>query len=189
MRFVFFLLIFMLILSGLVVGVSVDDNIIEAFNSGEHDVEVIIEMVDIPFGFSNFGSNSVSILGNNVMDKKKIEYQFGKGVATRISEDDLEYLSKNVNVKSVIKMGKIHALLQDSVGIINATPSWALQSSGVNLTGLGQSVCVIDSGVNYSHPDLIGNYLGGYDYVNGDSDPMDEFGHGTHVAGIITANG
>ena len=179
----------MLILSGFVVGGSVDDDIVKAFNNGGYDIEVIIEMVDNPSDFSNLRSNSISILGNNFMNRKKIEYRSEKRVVTRISEGDLEDLSKNVNVKSVIKMGKIHALLQDSVGIINATPSWALQSSGVNLTGLGQSVCVIDSGVNYSHPDLIGNYLGGYDYVNGDSDPMDEFGHGTHVAGIITANG
>lgn len=50
-------------------------------------------------------------------------------------------------------------------------------------------VCVLDTGVDYLHPDLAGRVIKGYDYVNGDSIPMDDNGHGTHVAGIITAIG
>jgi thermitase len=49
-------------------------------------------------------------------------------------------------------------------------------------------VCVIDTGVDYNHPDLAANYVPlGYDWVNMDSDPMDDMGHGTHCAGIIGA--
>jgi subtilisin family serine protease len=49
-------------------------------------------------------------------------------------------------------------------------------------------VCVIDTGIDYNHPDLAANYaLGGYDWVNNDSNPMDDHGHGTHCAGIIGA--
>ena len=56
-------------------------------------------------------------------------------------------------------------------------------------TGAGVVVAVIDSGVDYTHPDLSGGYLGGYDFVNEDTDPMDDHGHGTHVAGIVAGNG
>lgn len=50
-------------------------------------------------------------------------------------------------------------------------------------------VCVIDTGVDALHPDLAGRIINGYDFVNNDSLPADDHGHGTHVAGIITAIG
>jgi len=49
-------------------------------------------------------------------------------------------------------------------------------------------IAIIDSGVNYNHEDLIGNYLNiGYDWVNNDPSPMDDHGHGTDVTGVISA--
>jgi len=49
-------------------------------------------------------------------------------------------------------------------------------------------VAVADSGIDYNHPDLMNNYVAlGYDWVNGDNDPLDDFGHGTACAGIIGA--
>ena len=66
----------------------------------------------------------------------------------------------------------------------------------VKATGKGVKVGVIDTGIDYSHPDLKANYKGGYDVVDKDRDPMETKGnpkkatiHGTHVAGIIAANG
>ena len=49
-------------------------------------------------------------------------------------------------------------------------------------------VAVIDTGIDYNHLDLVDNYVAlGYDWVNNDTDPMDDHGHGTHCAGIIAA--
>lgn len=48
-------------------------------------------------------------------------------------------------------------------------------------------VAVVDTGVDYNHSELSGKVIKGSDYVNLDSDPMDDNGHGTHVAGIIAA--
>lgn len=49
-------------------------------------------------------------------------------------------------------------------------------------------VAVIDSGVCLSHPDLQGRLVGGYDFVDDDTDPSDIYGHGCGVAGVIAAN-
>jgi minor extracellular serine protease Vpr len=68
--------------------------------------------------------------------------------------------------------------------------------NGDRLTGKGVTIGVIDTGIDYEHPDLRRNFAGGHDLVDGDDDPMETKGiglrstlHGTHVAGVIAANG
>lgn len=68
--------------------------------------------------------------------------------------------------------------------------------NNTSYTGRGVKVGVIDTGIDYTHPDLEGNFQGGYDLVDLDDDPMETMPdqgiptlHGTHVAGIIAANG
>ncbi|HEX2232432.1 MAG TPA: S8 family peptidase, partial [Thermoleophilaceae bacterium] len=53
----------------------------------------------------------------------------------------------------------------------------------------GVTVAVVDSGVDAGHPDLAPNMAEGHDWVDGDADPADLNGHGTHVAGTIAARG
>jgi thermitase len=48
-------------------------------------------------------------------------------------------------------------------------------------------IAVIDTGVDYTNPDLLGKVVLGYDYVNADTNPMDDNMHGTHVSGIAAA--
>ncbi|MHA2878528.1 S8 family serine peptidase [Vibrio campbellii] len=50
-------------------------------------------------------------------------------------------------------------------------------------TGKGVSIYVIDSGIDFSHPDFGGRAQSGWDFVDNDSDASDCHGHGTHVAG------
>ncbi len=77
---------------------------------------------------------------------------------------------------------------------------WWLADKGVNAPEVWHSgsagnvpvVAVLDTGVDYTHPDLkgimwTGNAYHGYDFANGDSDPMDDNGHGTQCAGIVAA--
>lgn len=62
------------------------------------------------------------------------------------------------------------------------------------LSGQGIKIGIIDTGIDFDHPDLhgygpSGRITGGYDYVNMNEKPMDVNGHGTEIAGIIGANG
>jgi subtilisin family serine protease len=86
--------------------------------------------------------------------------------------------------------------LDESVALINAPAVWALQDdAGQPVIGTGVRIAIIDTGVDYRHPDLGGGFgpgfrvVGGYDFINDDDDPVDDNGHGSHVAGIAAANG
>jgi thermitase len=65
---------------------------------------------------------------------------------------------------------------------VDAPEAWAISTGNSTVT-----VAVIDTGIDYTHPDLAANYAGGYDFFNLDGDPMDDHGHGTHVSGTIAA--
>ncbi|MCI3919715.1 S8 family peptidase [Paenibacillus sp. TRM 82003] len=51
----------------------------------------------------------------------------------------------------------------------------------------GVVVAVVDTGADLSHPDLVGHLTDGYNVVSPSSPPEDDVGHGTHVAGVISA--
>jgi len=79
--------------------------------------------------------------------------------------------------------------LDKSVPYIGTSHPWEL-----GFDGTGIKIAVIDTGVDYNHPDLFGfgkdgKVIGGYDFVDNDDSPIDTNGHGTEVAGIIAADG
>ncbi|MFX1252361.1 MAG: S8 family serine peptidase [Promethearchaeota archaeon] len=74
--------------------------------------------------------------------------------------------------------------LQYGPQIIQANLAWDIQMGDP----ASILVAVIDTGIDYTHPDLVDQYVPlGYDWVFGDDDPMDDHSHGTHCAGIIGA--
>jgi hypothetical protein len=54
--------------------------------------------------------------------------------------------------------------------------------------GAGQTIVFIDTGEDYNHPALQGKYLGGFDFVSNDTNPIDTDGHGTGLAAIAVGN-
>ena len=60
-----------------------------------------------------------------------------------------------------------------------------IETAWQTTTGTGITVAVIDSGVSTYGEDTPTNYIAGYDFIDGDYDPTDMNGHGTHVAGTI----
>ncbi len=71
---------------------------------------------------------------------------------------------------------------------------WGLSRTGVpaawglSIGGSAATVAVLDTGVDLTHPDLVGNLLPGYDFFNDDNDPTDDHGHGTRMSGIVAAS-
>ncbi|MEQ8197636.1 MAG: S8 family serine peptidase [Clostridiaceae bacterium] len=55
------------------------------------------------------------------------------------------------------------------------------------IIGSGVKVAIIDSGIDLTHPDLKNAIKGGYNAIKLNQTYTDDFGHGTHVAGIVAA--
>ena len=63
----------------------------------------------------------------------------------------------------------------------------AIGADQIGYTGNGVVVAVIDTGIDYNHPDLVPAILTAVDLTGDNNDPMDYDGHGTHVAGIVAS--
>ena len=82
-----------------------------------------------------------------------------------------------------------HTYLDRSIPFIGNEIS---QSEGI--FGNNIKIAVIDTGVDFNHPDLFGwgpegKVIGGYNFINPNELPIDTNGHGTLVAGIVAADG
>ncbi|MED5020682.1 S8 family serine peptidase [Paenibacillus chibensis] len=142
-----------------------------------------------------------------------VNYQYDtvlNGFEVSVPANEIPELAKIPGVKSIQQNSTWYAMPikasadGDSEGVYDSTP---LKQLGVlaawdkNLTGKGLKIGVIDTGVDYKHPDIADAYVSGYDSFEKDDDPYEEvpltpaedpFGtgyggtyHGTHVAGTI----
>ncbi|WIV18280.1 S8 family peptidase [Paenibacillus polygoni] len=71
---------------------------------------------------------------------------------------------------------------QWNLPITETNKGWSLSRGSDNVT-----IAVVDTGVDLDHPDLEGQFVEGFNIVNPAEKPYDDVGHGTHVAGIISA--
>ena len=124
--------------------------------------------------------------------KIKYSYSIVNAIAAQVPESALSGLSRNPHVTSVEADDMVYAVdteIDNSWGVqhIQAGDAHATPYSN---KGAGVEIGIIDSGVNYLHPDLNDNFDPlnlGYDFYYYDYDPMDVYGHGTHVAGTACA--
>ncbi|MFP4568109.1 MAG: S8 family serine peptidase [Candidatus Woesearchaeota archaeon] len=148
--------------------------------------------------FFNQAKTFLSQLFSGVSDSSSInlDLKLINGVSAKIDKKTLNILSSFPNVLNIEYDFEVNLFLDKSADEIGATDKWGLiTQEGLPLTGQGVTVAVLDTGVDYTHPDLGGCFgpnckvTKGYDFINDDVDPMDDHGHGTHVAGTIAANG
>ena len=153
----------------LVIGVNVEayDSLVKAINASQGKVvniisikdEVIAIVADMPFNF-------VSSFRGEVQTKNLARY-----------------VEPNMKFKAQFVPNDPYWSLQWGPQKIEANWAWDTTIGDHSVL-----VAIIDTGIDYNHPDLVANYVPlGYDWVNGDGDPIDDNGHGTHCAGIIAA--
>jgi subtilisin len=121
-------------------------------------------------------------------------------VSAQLTEGEISALRSNHNVAHVEDDAPCYAVggpfahlqVEDQpsvqaetvpVGVaqVKAPAAWG------NSMGKGIRVGVVDTGIDFNHPDLKSNYVGGVSFVPGAPTPMDDNGHGTHCSGTIGA--
>ena len=117
--------------------------------------------------------------------------------------DNLKKYSKNYG-NNLIKKAPAAVSAAGNVAVSTAAPAlkttfpmegempWGVARIKPNLLwkiteGEDVKVAVVDTGIDYDHPDIKANYAGGYNTVRPGASAKDDHGHGTHVAGIIAA--
>ncbi len=110
----------------------------------------------------------------------------GKGVESLVNkilkENGVEYAEPNYYRYALEVPNDPKYRYQWNYRIVQAPLGWDIQKGDPSII-----VAVLDTGVDLSHPDLVGNLTSGYDFAYGDSVPDDVSGHGTHVSGTIAA--
>lgn len=159
---------------------SIEKGII--FTAQKTDKEITLEKKEIKDGIIN------------KIDEDKIKHIFDESVALKISKEELVLLEKDSNIESIKIDKPIFAFLESSVSQVNASEVWGVEIDNVNLTGIGETICIIDTGIDFSHPDLIGKnktcVIDCYEKSCVENCSVgDDHGHGTHVAGIAAASG
>jgi hypothetical protein len=144
-------------------------------------------LVKVLIGFKEKPGKAQQAMVRGVGGKIKYTYHIVDAIAASIPEASIAGLKANPNVTHVHLDGRVQALDDE------LDDSWGVKRIGsgdvhdIGNTGDGVKVAIIDTGIDYTHADLDANYIDGYDFVNKDNDPMDDSGHGTHVAGTVAA--
>ncbi|WP_211745472.1 S8 family peptidase [Paenibacillus sp. Marseille-Q4541] len=120
------------------------------------------------------------------MDYTKLQSYFKKKWDPMYAEPHYLYLTNETYDENVAASNIPNDLLfsryQWNLPATETNKGWSLSKGSDNVT-----IAVIDTGVDLNHPDLEGQFVEGYNVVNPDEKPYDDVGHGTHVAGIISA--
>ena len=115
------------------------------------------------------------------------------GSALTVSGDKLEKIARTNGVKGIYKDQKLKilALPDQTGGPLNPSPSregsWNIDDPRMDkgYTGEGVTVALIDTGADGEHKALAGKIVAFKDFVNNQTDPYDDNGHGTHCASLV----
>jgi PKD repeat protein len=145
------------------------------------------ERVRVLIAFNHLPGPAEQALVHRAGGTVRHAYHLVPAIAATLPETAIARLQANPNVLRVEPdlVGRAVDTELDNAWGVTRIGAGAVHSGGN--AAVGVKIAIIDSGVNYDHPDLNASYAGGYDFTQGDDDPMDVYGHGTHVAGTACA--
>lgn len=153
--------------------------------------------VSIIIGFKNVPGKSDIDFVNSHGGIVKRTYRIINAISADVPKESIDIIVKSPNVEYVENDEKVFAHIPtgtcQEIQILKQTIPWGINRIGSRLvnavgnTGKGIKIGILDTGIDYNHEDLKNNYRGGYNFVENNNDPIDQNGHGSHVAGIVAA--
>lgn len=138
---------------------------------------VIIETTDI---------NATDVLIRSVKGKPGRRLSLVRGQVAEVPNAALESIARHAGVSAVRLDRPVRGTMERTSATVGA--KWVRESLGLDGSGVG--VAIIDSGVTSWHDDLGTDRVVHFaDFVDFQPLPYDDYGHGTHVAGIIAGSG
>jgi subtilisin len=174
-----------LVLSATVLALTASDRILNAATSSQEPSGD--GRVDVLIAFHGKPGSAEDALVRAGGGEIKHRYHLVDAIAASLPAQAVNALRANPRVRAIEPDGRVFAIdaeLDDAWGVKRIGAGVVHQS---NIRGAGVKVAVLDTGIDYNHPDRALNYEGGFDFVNDDNDPFDDHRHGTHVAGTIAA--
>jgi subtilisin family serine protease len=128
-------------------------------------------------------------VNGEVEPRNVVPFETFSGFAATLSEAEVATLRTSREVRWIEPVLERHAFARDpfhqvvpyGIDIIFARQAQAGIAAGT------VNVVVVDTGVDYKHPELKDIWMGGHNFIGNNEDPFDDGGHGTHVAGTIAA--
>jgi thermitase len=150
--------------------------------------EIIVKFKD---GISSAKSESIHSKAKGQVVEKEDKFQVVKvkdgnvqnAIESYEKNPEVEYAEPNYTYSaSWTPNDTYYSYYQYAPQKVQAPSAWDVTRGSSSV-----KVAIIDTGVDYNHPDLAGKVVKGYDFVDDDWDPMDLNDHGTHCAGVTAA--
>ncbi|MCA1553094.1 MAG: S8 family serine peptidase, partial [Chloroflexi bacterium] len=109
-------------------------------------------------------------------------YSVLPAVAGRATKEQIEALSEHAEIEKVWWDAPVHVMLDVSVPLIGAPKLWE-----AGFTGKGVRICIVDTGIDATHPDFADRIADTHDFTG--EGVKDGHGHGTHCASIAAGSG
>lgn len=161
-----FLVLFVALFSVVVSSAKIDNEVEETLELEEVVRVIVILKEDTKL--KSFSTDSMkekikvkqelvlSTLNTETDLKLRHKYDNVNAFSGELTKKGLGKLKNNPYVESIFIDEPFKVSLDDTIPQVNADDVWQIQSNGINLTGAGETICIIDTGIDYTHPDLGG---------------------------------
>ncbi|MBS4021906.1 MAG: S8 family peptidase [Dethiobacter sp.] len=151
---------------------------LRSFRSRRQKIPVIVQGTE-----NGFRMVSLDLVAKSAGCNVKRKLALINAFSTDVNAQSLKALVENDTVKRIWYDSEVKAVLDIASPTVGSSLLWDDE-----ITGEGIVVAVLDTGI-YAHADLDGRIVGFADFVKNRTEPYDDNGHGTHVAGCIAASG